>query len=98
MAIVELILLLLASWRLMVLIIFDTGPFDFMLRIRTKVGAEVAYDDATQLGKLFQCQYCMSIWTSIFLVSFWLVLPAIAWPVILMLALSAGAVLIEEVR
>lgn len=98
MDIVEIVVLILAAWRLTVLFLQDTGPFNFLDRIRHRAGAHVDYEEAGELGRLLQCPYCFSVWVGIALVLAVLTVPQITWPVAYMLALSAGAVLIEEIR
>jgi hypothetical protein len=47
----------LATWRVTHLIAEEDGPFDGIVRLRTRVGD-------TWLGELMDCFYCLSVWVS----------------------------------
>ena len=59
-------ILVLACYRLSILLIDDDGPFDLLSRFRDRIGVE--YDEygnrtAThEIAKLFNCVYCLSLW------------------------------------
>lgn len=48
----------LAVWRLAHLLAAEDGPWDLIVRLRRKLGT-------TNWGKLMDCFYCLSVWTSI---------------------------------
>ena len=48
----------LAVWRLSHLLAAEDGPWDVVVRIRRALGT-------TNLGKLMDCFYCLSVWISI---------------------------------
>ncbi len=61
----------LASWRVAVMLVFETGPFEVFARLRIKVGI-THYDDGTVesapdsgMGKLLSCVWCLSFWTTL---------------------------------
>ena len=80
------LLAMLACWRLTSLLVYESGPFQLFDRLRT----------LPFLCELLACFWCTSVWTAALLAvlaarqaSEWLV----TW-----LALSAGAILIDELR
>jgi hypothetical protein len=78
----------LATWRLTHLLSLEDGPWDLLLRVRTRLGRSA-------LGTLMDCFYCLSLWVSlpiaIALAESWKE-RFILWP-----ALSAVAVLLQRV-
>ncbi len=95
----RLLIAALATWRLSSLLVNqnEEGPGKLLNRIRDWVGVyELGQDDEplSNLGRLFACVWCMSIWVS-------LVLAAIAitslWIVLIPFALSAVAILIQGI-
>jgi hypothetical protein len=81
-----LVLGVLAVWRATHLLHAEHGPWGLIARGRAASGR-------LGLGELFQCFFCLSLWTSA-PVAFWL---APTWPgrVVAWLALSAGAIIVE---
>ena len=65
---IELIVAVLACYRLAELITLDDGPFDLFLNLRVWLGV---YDrDATgraitSWGRLFGCPYCIGVWIAL---------------------------------
>ncbi|WP_071393931.1 DUF1360 domain-containing protein [Bacillus tuaregi] len=49
------------------------------------------------IGELLSCYWCTGVWASIFLCAFYLLFPAIALPVLLVLAVSGIAAIIETI-
>lgn len=83
----------LATWRLAHMFMYEAGPWDLMLNLRTLAGVRhdpdgtpIAYPD----GSVFECFLCFSVWTGI--VSSSIPLPW-AWP----FGLSALAIWAEKV-
>lgn len=101
MPVVELIILIMASWRLSHFLVEEEGPWQIMLKIRTLMG--VTYDQYSQkqgtnaISDMLSCVWCTSYWVSwMWFLVYWSVRPVglfIAVP----FALSAGAILVEEV-
>ncbi len=64
-----------AAWRLSVFVTMERGPFDVMVRIRSRFG--VVHDDfgdivsnpASGMGKLLACHWCFSFWAVIIVVA-----------------------------
>lgn len=65
----QFIILSIALWRLTMLIVHDSLPFELGDKFRDKIG--VNYDDfgeqvaTNQLAQLFTCVWCMGIWISL---------------------------------
>ena len=82
------ILSLLAAWRVTHLLQAEDGPFDLIYRFRKALGHNV-------FGKMMDCFNCLSIWIAMpfayFLGSSW------TEKIILWLALSGGAILLERI-
>lgn len=95
----ELLVLLLATWRLTSLIADEDGPWYMLERLRHRLG--VAYDEhnvrygRNELARGLLCPWCLSVWVG----AFWALLAA-AWPgavwVALPFALSAGAIFLHR--
>lgn len=85
-----LIVYALAVWRLSSLLVDEMGPlgvFDLIRRLANKL----------RLGGAFSCVWCMSVWVAALVVLAHVLAPAAAFYGALVLALSAGAVVIQEV-
>ncbi len=78
----------LGVWRVTHLLHAEDGPWDLLVQLRSRAGHRL-------LGGLLDCFYCLSLWTA---VPFAFIIGG-NWPqrVLLWLALSAGAILIERV-
>jgi uncharacterized protein DUF1360 len=78
----------LATWRVSHLLAEEDGPFDLVVRLRSRAGSG-------ELGALMDCFYCLSIWTAaplaVTLTTRRRDLP-VAW-----LAVSGAACLLEQV-
>ena len=81
-----LVLATLAIWRLTSLLVYEDGPFNIFDRLR----------DAPPLQRLLGCFWCTSVWTAAVIVA--MVRLTFVDRIILWLAASAGAILIEEFR
>ena len=83
------VLAILAVWRLTHLLQAEDGPFDLFFRLRRRLGESI-------FGRLLDCFYCLSIWIAA--PAAWLV--GRDWPerLLLWLALSAAAILVERVH
>lgn len=79
----DLALLALATWRVSYMLVLETGPFKAFVHLR----------NATKLGGLLECVFCMSVWVAIGLYALW---GYSQWP-IYVLAVSAGALIIDRI-
>ena len=79
---------ILGVWRITHLLNAEDGPFDLFVRLRQKAGHRF-------WGTLLDCFYCLSLWVAIpFAVA---IAGNLKESVLLWLALSGGAVLLERV-
>lgn len=96
----ELIIMVLATWRLASMLVYEEGPFDIFLKIRSLFGITHHEDGSVEkipdntLAKLFTCIWCMTIWMGALVYLLWLVAPVLVW----ILGLSTGAIIIERVK
>lgn len=92
----EMLLRMLATWRLTRLLVKEDGPWDMFGKTRDFFGIRfnsrgIAYvPSGNSIGKMLLCLWCTSIWTGI-LMAF------IPVKYFLPLSLSAGALLVEKV-
>ena len=78
----DLLLLILATWRLAYLIAKEDGPYHLLTRFRARF----------DLGGLTDCMYCLSLWVGAGLVGLLWVWPPGVW----LLAASGGAMLMHR--
>ena len=79
---------ILGVWRVTHLLAAENGPWDTIARARLKLGDHV-------LGRLFDCFYCLSLWVSAPFA--WALGASLRETVLLWLAMSGGAILLERV-
>lgn len=84
----SLILGILAVWRVTHLLHAEDGPWDALLRLRNALRGRMP-------GRVLDCFYCLSLWIAIPFVV--LLAPSPREGVLLWLALSAGAILLERI-
>lgn len=92
------LIIALATWRLTRMLVDDDGPWHIFTRLRESVGIE--HDDDgfhskvpdTSIAQLFDCPFCMSVWTAALCLALW----SIAQPLVLIMGLSGAANLIES--
>ncbi len=77
----------LATWRVTHLVAREDGPWDLVVRMRKRLGDGF-------LGKLADCPYCLSLWVAAPLA--WFVTSRWTEAIIVWLALSGGACLLEK--
>ncbi len=97
MSLLSLVLMALATWRLMTLLVYEDGPWHLLTRFRGAFG--VLHDDdgpmgwpTSMPGSLFRCTSCMGLWIAPLIVALWWVFPVVVWA----LALSGAANLLES--
>lgn len=76
-----------AAWRLAHLVAHEDGPFDAVVALRRFAGSGV-------FGRLMDCPYCLSLWTAAPFA--WYIADALAFGVMLWLAISGGACVLER--
>lgn len=86
---VELVIYILATFRITSLISLEKGPFSSMRRLRRLI------ETGSVVDRLIECTWCVSLFVAlgwVVLIALW---PDVAIWVALPLALSAGAILVE---
>lgn len=81
MSTLDVVILMLATWRLSHLIAREDGPFHILKRLRERLPLE----------GLTACIFCVSVWTAAGLYMVWF---TPFQPIILILAISAGALML----
>lgn len=100
MNLVDLIAIILATYRLSSLLVDEAGPFGIFLRLRElfgikhDVGGDIICIPDNFLAKLCSCLWCVSIWMAGLSYLIWWLEPI----PIYILAASGGAILIDNVR
>jgi hypothetical protein len=87
MGVVEVLVGLLATWRVTHLLQAEDGPWDLSLRLRRAAGDGF-------LGRMLDCFYCLSLWISAAIAPF--LARDLTEGVLLWLALSGGASALER--
>ncbi len=78
---------ILGVWRITYFLHAEDGPWDLMARLRERLGTGAP-------GKLLDCFYCLSLWIAAPL-AYWIG-QSVPERILLWLALSAGAILLER--
>lgn len=79
----DVLILMLATWRTAHLLTSEDAPFRLMARIRER----------TTLGGLLTCIKCASVWTAALMVALWFT--PLVW-VVWLLAISGGALMLAS--
>lgn len=85
---IALVIATLAVWRVTHLLWGEDGPWDLFVRLRRLVGNGF-------FGSLLDCFYCLSLWVAV--APGWLLGHTWVERILLWLALSAGAILLERI-
>lgn len=96
-----LLLLGLATWRIVCLLQRERGPMAVLTRMRAALG--VSHDEAgepigwpdTEIGALVRCPWCLSVWVGVGLAGLYLLWPGLGVALALPFALSALALAVE---
>lgn len=97
----NILILILATWRLSSLLADEAGPWDVFSRLRHLAG--VRHDDVGQpygtnaLARGTLCVWCISVWVGVGWAVLYYVAPTVAFWLALSPAFSAGAILINEI-
>lgn len=95
----DIIILILATWRISSLLVDELGPFEMFDRIRYRLG--VRYNDKNipyarnELAELFTCIWCMSVWIGLLIAILYVTIPHYTTVLLMPFALSAGAIIIK---
>jgi hypothetical protein len=94
-------MLILASYRLTHLIVFDKitefirRPFVKKIKVETDEGTKTKEVPTSLFGYLLKCYWCAGIWCAIFLGGAYLISPRIAFVLILILSIAGGQSILE---
>jgi hypothetical protein len=95
------IMLILASYRLTHLIVFDKitefirKPFMKKIEVKTDDGTKTKEVPKSMFGYLLNCYWCAGVWSAIFLGGFYLLLPKAAIVFIFIMSIAGGQAIIE---
>ncbi|PWU68706.1 DUF1360 domain-containing protein [Gracilibacillus dipsosauri] len=96
------LILLLASYRLTHLIVFDKitefirNPFLKKEIVTDEKGEEhVKKVPTSKFGYLLNCYWCAGIWSAIFITIAFIWIPDFSWPVIFILSIAGGQAILE---
>ena len=97
----ELLIYILATFRITNLLIQERGPWDVFGRLRDLIG--IRYDDVGQpyalneLARGLVCTWCLSVWVALGWLAVKLLLPHHALYLAFSFAISGGALIVHEV-
>lgn len=94
MSFVDLVILLLACWRLAHLITRDDGPGRLLAATRERIAGDDPADGS--LGQLVTCPYCMGMWVGMLLAGCYYQWPRPTVAGCLAFALAGGVSLLEQ--
>jgi hypothetical protein len=95
------IMLILASYRLTHLIVFDKitefirKPFVKKVKVETDDGVKTKEVPTSMFGYLLKCYWCAGVWSAALLGGAYLLFPRITFVVILILSIAGGQSIIE---
>jgi hypothetical protein len=101
MSVTNLLILILAVWRISSLLVNEDGPFNVLGRLRHRLG--VRFDEYSQpygeneLAKALTCTWCTSIWVGVAFAVLYALAPTAVLICSLPFALSAGAIVVDGV-
>ncbi len=95
------VMLILASYRLTHLIVFDKitefirKPFMKKVKVETNHGVETKEVPKGMFGYLLKCYWCAGVWSAIFLGGGYLLFPRVTFVIILIFSIAGGQSIIE---
>lgn len=99
----EILIYILATWRVSSLLVNELGPWDLFMHIRELAGIEHDENKETTIipdgffAGVLSCVWCASLWVAGFWVAGDLLAPAVALPAATIFAISAGAIGAEKI-
>ena len=99
---IELIVYMLATWRIASLLVNEAGPGNIFLKLRERVG--IGHDSSGNVAAIpdgffpgvLACVWCCSIWVGFGWMIFGWIYPLIALKVATAFSFSAGAIVIQR--
>lgn len=101
MTIITLLILILATWRISLLFVNEDGPFGMFEWLRYWTG--VKYNEKREpfgtglISDILSCVWCLSVWVGVIITIFYLIVPDYTTWLCLPFALSAGAIIVENI-
>ncbi|MEH7253103.1 MULTISPECIES: DUF1360 domain-containing protein [Bacillaceae] len=95
------VMLILASYRLTHLIVFDKitefirKPFMKKVQVETNHGMVTKEIPKSMIGYLLKCYWCAGVWSAIFLGGGYLLFPRVTFVIILIFSIAGGQSIIE---
>ena len=95
------VMLILASYRLTHLIVFDKitefirKPFMKSVQVETNHGMVTKEIPKSMFGYLLKCYWCAGVWSAIFLGGGYLLFPRVTFVIILIFSIAGGQSIIE---
>jgi Protein of unknown function (DUF1360) len=95
------VMLILASYRLTHLIVFDKitefirKPFVKKVKVETENGTESKEVPTSMFGYLLKCYWCAGVWSAILLGTAYLLFPRVTFVFILIFSIAGGQSIIE---
>jgi hypothetical protein len=95
------LMLILASYRLTHLIVFDKitefirKPFMKKVEIQTEHGTEMKDVPKNMFGYLLNCYWCAGVWSAILIGGGYLLFPKVATIIVLILSIAGGQCILE---
>ena len=91
----NILLAVLACYRLTTLVVYDAGPFRVFKRLRAWLGTHDNGFIRENGGELVNCPYCVGIWMAV-VAALLLEWPA-AYPALLVLGIAGGQSLMQDI-
>jgi hypothetical protein len=94
-------MLILASYRLTHLIVFDKitefirKPFVRKVEVETDTGTESKEVPTSMVGYLLKCYWCAGVWSAIVLAGAYLLFPKVTFVIIFIFSIAGGQTIIE---
>ena len=100
---VDMLILTLAVWRASYFLVNEEGPLGIARKLRERAG--IGHDEDTRqpisypetfFAQMLGCIWCVSFWVAIVILGLWLSLVGV--PLVIVVALSGGAVLLDTLQ
>lgn len=101
MSLTELIIYILAVWRIANLFVNERGPFDVFSKLRVAAGHSVDEEGVSVeipdgfFSQVLSCLWCSSVWVAFWFTGLWLIDHEFALRFAVPFAMSAGAIMID---
>ena len=95
----DIIILILATWRISSLLVDESGPFQMFEALRCWMGIRyneygISYSTMEWTG-MFTCLWCMSVWIGVIVTILYATIPLYTTIMLMPFALSTGAIIVK---